>query len=111
MWKISAGLVLLLVASACSTESKPVDPVAEAKEYSQLACEHFRNVMRDAADGVLTDAELRVKLKEVDDDTGIATPEVQAAGRAMLKAITAGDVPAFTAAIKGMGEACTAAGF
>lgn len=102
MKKLVAVAFVLL--AACSTsESDPADD-------SSLACDHFRNIAADVSAGVLTDAELRDKLKEVYDNASIATPEVREAAREMLAALTAGDVDAFSVAISDMDAACTAAG-
>jgi hypothetical protein len=89
---------------------QPTDTPAPTRNQSRLACEHWRNVMRDVRDGVLTDAELRAKLKEVDGSTAIATVQVQEAARRMLAAVTQGDAEAFAAAVSEMDAACTASG-
>jgi hypothetical protein len=78
---------------------------------SQLACRRFRNVMGDVADGVLTDAEIRDQLKEVDDNAVIATEEIQRAARSLLAAATTGTVDQFVDAASVMSDACRSAGF
>lgn len=75
---------------------------------SMLACSHFRSVAYDASEGLLTDAELREKLKEVYDDSIIASPRVQKAAQRMLREATAGNLSA--GAISAMGAACEAEG-
>lgn len=80
-----------------------------ARENSSLACDHFRNIAGDASSGILTDAELREKLKEVDDNASIATVRVRNAARRMLAGATSGSSD-FEAAIREMGAACAAAG-
>lgn len=93
---------------ACSSE--PRDPDEDAREQSSLACDHFRNIAGDVTEGVLTDEELREKLKEVDDNAVIATPEVRGAARAVLRAITQGAGEGLSQAVEDMDEACSAAG-
>lgn len=97
-------------AAAPATTSAPRTTSDRRARDSKLACEHFRNVARDVSRGVLTDAELRRKLKEVDDDAVIGTPEVRAAATAMLAGITTGTTESFLQAIKEMDAACSAAG-
>lgn len=92
--------------SACTSESE----AEKQKDGSSLACDHFRNVARDYADGVLTLDELRDKLKEVRDDSIIATPRVQSAATEMLAKITAGDLEGLSPAVTEMGAACGATG-
>jgi hypothetical protein len=78
---------------------------------SRLACSHFFNVAGDASAGLLTEAELREKLKEVNDDARVSeVAGVRNAAQAMLAAITSGDADAFTAAVTTMGNACRTAG-
>lgn len=67
--------------------------------------------MNDTVEGILTDTELRQKLVEVDDDAAIATPEVQAAARKMLRAITQDERDTFMTSIVEMSDACKAAGW
>lgn len=102
-------VAVLVLLGACATEES--DPAEEARENSQLACDHFRNVAGDASEGTLTDQELREKLKEVEDNAVIATEEVQEAATAMLRAITQGDAEALSQAVEEMDAACTDAGF
>jgi hypothetical protein len=81
-----------------------------ARDSSSLACDHFRNIVDDVASGVLTNTEIRTKLKEVDDNASIATPQVQAAARAMLIGITQNDDESFAAGVRAMNSACSATG-
>lgn len=92
-------------------EPEPTETGPAQHRESRLACSHFRNVMGDASDGVLTDEELREKLREVDENAAIATAEVQAAARSMFATVTSGTVEEFTAAVEDMHEACLDAGW
>jgi hypothetical protein len=125
------AVVLAVIAGGCSSSeggsaqpaSSPVatksspSPVAASSSSndgdasSRLACSHFFNVASDASAGVLTDAELREKLKEVNNDAKVSdVAGVRNAARAMLAAATSGDGDAFTTAVTAMGNACRAAG-
>lgn len=101
-------MVLLLLLMACGSE--PVSEEERTLRESSLACNHFRNVMDDVNDGVLTSSELRGKLQEIEDNAIIATPEIQAASLEMLRAATQDEGPAFLTAASNMHQACEAAG-
>lgn len=86
---------------------EPPPTTAGADGSTQLACEHFRNVMGDVGNGLLTVPELREKTKEFY-STGQRSEisQVRTATRQMLAAITAGDTDAYMAASKRMDAAC-----
>ena len=73
---VVASVVLAVVVSICgpsdTTSGLPSDtsrvPSTELDPSASLACMHFKNVTNDAKGGIFTDAELRVKLREVYDD-------------------------------------------
>lgn len=95
------------------TAGEPVaEPLAEVTEHreSRLACDHFRNIAADVNAGVLTESELREKLKEVESDSLIATPAVRSASIRMLSTITQGETDAFGQAVRDMDAACESAG-
>lgn len=95
------------VTTTTTTQPEPESP--QQHRDSRLACVHFRNVVGDA--DVLSDEELRDKIKEVHGDAVIATPGVEAAAREALAAITADDVEAFGVAIRRLSDECAAAGW
>ena len=103
MKRLAMISVLALAFTACSAEQGP-------DGGATLACMKFGQVVRDASDGVLTDAELRDKLRDIDstasvsEEVGIATH-----GRAMLSAATAGDHDALAESIKSFTAACVLA--
>lgn len=101
---IAIAATALIALGACSSSGP------SPSEGSSLACDHFRNVMGDVSKGLLSDEELRTKLKQVYDDSDIATPGVQSAAQAMLSADTNGDQQGVLAAAGDMDKACTAAG-
>ena len=74
-----------------------------------LACRHFRNVARDAADGILTGEELRSKLAEVERDArGSEDAAIARTARELLATFTSGGDQA--ASIAAFGDACRALG-
>ena len=99
--------ILFVVLVACG---EPVTEEESAIRGSRLACDHFRNVMRDVSDGILTPEELRGKLQEVDDNASIGTPEVQTAATDMLRAATQDEGDAFVTSVASMDSACESAG-
>lgn len=104
------GLVVLAVLLTGCDSSSYVDGKTDAQDSSSLACDHFRNIASDVSQGLMTDAEMREKLKEVHDNSSIGTPKVQRAATAMLAAATSGDYGQLGNAVTRMGNACTAAG-
>ncbi len=134
-WAVGISVVLLVIGIAGASEDEPKtvsagnstqssandEPATTAAKapkvtvdkrvsQSKLACTHFRNVAGDVSKGVLTDAELRKKLKEIDDNAIIATLEVQRAATAMLAGITTGTTEQLLQAFRDMDSACDAAG-
>lgn len=97
-----------------AAEKEAAEKKAAEKEgdaAAQLACDHFRNVAGDASQGILTEAELREKLAEVDDDAQISEVDgVRNAARAMLRAVTQGDSEALSDAVEEMDAACDSIG-
>jgi hypothetical protein len=107
---IAAAALLTLVGCGDLSDSGGGDGGGGSDDDSSLACDHFRNVASDAAEGLYTEAELREKLKEVEGNAIIATPAVQRAATDMLSAITQGQSQRFERAIGDMSAACSAAG-
>lgn len=109
---LCAGLVATLAdGSSSGSDSTDSDSSSGASASAELACEHFRNIMGDVSDGVLTDSELREKLKEVDSDAYVADEaDIVAASRDMLAAATTGGVSDLTVAVTDMDSACENAG-
>jgi hypothetical protein len=98
------------VETPVSTDApKPTTPEADAS--TQLSCGHFRNVMGDIGNSLLTDNEIRDKTKQFY-DTGQRSniPKIRLATQRMLAAITVGDTDAYIAAAKSMNAACAAVG-
>lgn len=106
---VSTNAVATGTSPATIAAPEPTTPEADAS--TQLSCGHFRNVMRDVAGGLLTEAELREKTKQFY-DTGqrSGVDSVRNATRQMLAAITTGDGDGYLAAAKRMGSACNKVG-
>jgi hypothetical protein len=87
--RLVAALLFSLLAAGCGgSESAQSGPDASAR----VACEHFRNVAGDVAAGILTDEELRAKVKEVYSAASVTKePGMADAARQLLSAATEGD--------------------
>jgi uncharacterized membrane protein len=105
--KVMLALIVAFLLVGCGDSS---GSGGDSSNDSSLACDHFRNTARDIVDGLLTDAEMREKLKEIHDNAAIGTPEVQNAARGMLAAATAGDVGKLGREVGRMSRACAKAG-
>lgn len=83
-----AAAVIAFIVGVIHASQKPDDgPDATAK----LACTHFRNVMDDISDGVLTDAQIQAKAKQVDANASASSwPGLAEASRDFLAAVTTG---------------------
>jgi hypothetical protein len=102
-------VVLIVVYSiahgSSSAGGSTADPAAKS------ACAHFRDVMADVRDGLLTNGELRSKVQEVygqaraSHTTGIASD-----ANALLAAATAGGSSGIASAATAFGGTCAAAG-
>jgi hypothetical protein len=88
-----------------------VEPQPEADASTQASCQHFRNVIGDVGQGVLSDAELRDKFKEVNDSASVSErADIRAGGVAMLRAITTGTTEDLLKAVGQFDKACDRAG-
>jgi hypothetical protein len=91
--------------------TKPKTTKPEADASTKLSCEHFRNVMGDVGNGLLTESELRDKTKQFYDTGRLSeVPKVRVAVQDMLAAITGGDTDAYLTAAKSMSAACRTVG-
>lgn len=107
---VDAAPTATVVAAAPVESTVPPTTVDERVETSDWPCEHFRNVAGDVNAGILTDVELREKLKEVRERAVLGTPEVQEAATALLAAATSGVVADVRAGFARMDAACAATG-
>jgi len=77
---------------------------------TQMACSRFASTAEDAADGVITEAELRDRIKDV--ESAASNSEVDGvadAARSMLSAITQNDTDSYLSAVDEFVAACNAA--
>ncbi len=103
------AVILSVAAVLAGCEDAPSGSAGTGDASARNACGHFRNVVRDA--GILTDAELREKLKEVDRSASVSDVfAVRAASRAMLSNATSGDADAFGVAVLDMSSGCSSIG-
>lgn len=90
-----------------SLELKAQSDTVGEDASAELACTHFRNVAADVSDGLLTDQEMRGKLKEVNDTASVSEYlPVRKAARNLLASVTTGTTDEAVRAIEKMGEAC-----
>ena len=93
------------------TPAKSTSTGTSADASAELACGHFRNVVSDINDGLLTPGEVRVKIQEVYDTASVSENAGIADGaRSMLAAATADNGPEFLLAMNGFADSCRAAG-
>lgn len=105
-------IILTLLVSVCvALVSVGEDGSAPQYAGGKSACTHFRNVVSDGAAGLLTDAELREKLKEVNSSASSAELSIRRAGTNMLSAVTRGDTDGYVAAGTQMLAACIEHGY
>ena len=95
---------LTLIATACG----PSGPVYTG---GISACAEFQWIMAKAAQGSLTDAEIRERLEKVQARGSTAQPAIKDASTRLLATITSGDDPGFSAASEDMIKACAEAGY
>jgi hypothetical protein len=84
---------------------------SRADSAAQVACRHWRNVSRDAAAGILTEDELREKLKEVNSSAWVSEePGVAEHAEGLLAAVTQRDSDAVSQHADGLSQACIDSG-
>jgi hypothetical protein len=97
------GLVFAFGNSGISAQSESF----EEDIVATSACEHFNNVYIDAADGVLSDTELRKKIQEVNETASASTvPEIRTAARDVLSSLTTGTTDTAVTAMTKMLSEC-----
>lgn len=105
VWVIGLVVAALLIIGALSDAGTDAGPSTSQVEAT-AACQHFRNVAGDAAAGVLTDAELREKFKQI--ESSALGSSVHDEARGLLAAATSGTLDASD--VRAMGHACEAVG-
>lgn len=123
-WLVVAAVVLvvlLAITAGGSSEPPPVERAPTATETeddedrgdlsAQWACQHFRNVARDMTDGMLTEFELRQKLREVMAEArGSDDRRFGARAEDMVAGLTSGDEGRFDQGLRGFDRACDSIG-
>lgn len=96
---------------SAGTTSAPADTDREPDASARAACQHFRNVMDDVAAGILTDAELREKAREVRNmASGSEEPGLAQAGTRLLAGMTTGTTEDLLEAAGDFDRECDQAG-
>ena len=100
--------LVVFALSRCSS-SPAISSAPTADAGAQLACEHFRNVVKDAGAGILTLAEERTKIQEFYDSAKVSSNAgISDNAQAMLATITSGDGLTFRSAGDSFLSACMA---
>lgn len=82
-------------------------PEPEADASARVACDHWRNIVSDISKGLLTDEEIRTKVKEVYDSAWVSdSPGIAENAEALLRSVTMDDGEAFMEAIGDFTAAC-----
>lgn len=110
-WLLLCILVMALVIGVGLLDGPSEDddsPAASGLDASaQLACRDFAGVARDANAGIITDAELREELKDINDRAQYSdSPGVASAAQSMLAAMTSGSGD-LASSFRAMLAACT----
>jgi hypothetical protein len=111
MKRLVCGVLLLLLVAGCGGGSDQGGEQQGPDASAQVACADFRSAMRDVQQGILTDEELRDKVKEIDREASVSTQAgLASAGRAMLREVTTGTGEGFVLAAKLFDQSCDEAG-
>lgn len=113
---VAAGVIAVMIAifmsasgpsSTDNSASSPSVSSASGDGEAIYACDHFRNIMGDVKNGLLTDAEFRDKIKQVNGNAQISTtPGIATDAQAMLADITQGDEPTFMSDATSFSDDC-----
>jgi hypothetical protein len=96
-------------AAPATAAPEPADDEPDAS--AKAACEHFRNIMSDVAAGILTDAELREKFRDVRRSASVSEePGLAQAGTKLLASMTTGSTEDLLEAAGRFDRECDQAG-
>lgn len=88
-WIIVFGLLVMLIACQSISETNP-------DSAAKTGCRHYNNVALDARDGVLSDAEIVIKVREVYDDLKLSeVPRLREKARDVVNDASRGDASSF----------------
>lgn len=106
---IILGLLGGLLVGVCVA----VLPKSDSSDYfgGLETCREFVRVANAASQGILTDTEIRDKLKPVQSRGSTAEPEIRAASTRLLATLTQGQGPEFSKAIEDLITACKQYGY
>lgn len=112
-WCLAIGAILLVIGalsnngsgSKSSSSSGNSSSATVANVSATAACVHWHNIMGDVQAGILSDSEIREKVKEVRDDA--ITVGVKNAATDLLAAVTSGNRSQVKTATVGMMLACS----
>jgi hypothetical protein len=106
LWRttLAAGIGTAACDDTTTSTGAPAPVTTRAGAQSPLACGHWANIRRDINDGVLTDAEAREKIGQVEDSA--TDDRVRAAARQLRAAITSGTHADIAAGLAALDRAC-----
>lgn len=104
--------------AAAESANEPVEPAdepdpdpPEPDAAAELACNHFSNIWRDVAAGVMSYEETREKFQEVYDDARISEiPGVATGAQKLLAGYTQQNVDEWSAGADELNEGCASVG-
>jgi len=100
---IAAGVIGAVVAG-------PTKSAVDAG--AQMSCQHFRNVMSDISNGLLTDTEAHAKFQQIYSDARVSTNTgIASNAQVMLSADVSGNSNALNAAMVNFSNSCAAVGY
>ena len=105
MRKVAAALTVIFMMASCAE----AEPESTATTESILACSTFQGVAGDYSQGLMTDREMRQKMKQVYDEANIASSDVRQNALIALRAATQGNEARFSDAVISLAESCNAA--
>lgn len=103
---VSVGVILaLFVGCVALSDDGDSERTGPSDASASVACRHFRNIVGDAP--MMTDAELREKLQEVETSASVAeSPTLRDAARDMVIEVTRGTTAGFEDAVGRFGNEC-----
>ena len=109
------AILSLILALGCAAQGAAVETLAPtaAPQYvgGRSACAEFQRLVPQLSQGILTDAEIREKVKTIQSRGSTAEPSIRNASTSMLQAMTPVDIDAFLTGSERMAAACSAAGY
>ena len=108
---VAVGFLFIIIILVIALPSSDSDSSSSNYAGGLSACYEFQRILAPISEGIITDAELRDKLKKIQGRGSTAEPDIRAASTLMLRASTQGDIDALLTGLTAMGQACSDAGY